>query len=158
VILVADASALIALAACESLDLLDVLFGQVVVPDAVFVEVTVSDKPYSSQLRTYLNHKVRSVDMQYFVYLDAYSDLGETQAMLLYKSISADYLLIDDKRGRKVARLNHIQTIGTMGVLLQAKRRGLIAKVAPLIEKIRASPVFLSEDLVHTVLQIADEI
>lgn len=68
-----------------------------------------------------------------------------------------DYLLIDDKRGRKVARLNHIQTIGTMRVLLQAKRCGLIPKVAPLIEQIRSSPVFISESLIHTVLQIASE-
>lgn len=156
-ILVADASALIALATCDSLGLLDALFGNVVVPEAVFVEVTVSNKPYSNQLRSYLTDKVRHVDMRYFVYLDSYSDLGETQAMLLYKSISADFLLIDDKRGRKVAHLNRIQTIGTMGVLLQAKRSGLIPRVAPLIEQICASPVFISESLIRTVLQIAGE-
>lgn len=156
-ILVADASSLIALATCDRLALLDTLFGNVVVPDAVFTEVTIEGKPQSERLRTYLRNKVLAVDMQQFVYLDGYSDLGETQAMLLYKSINADYLLIDDKRGRKVAKLNHIQTVGTLGVLLQAKRTGLIPSVKPLIEQISASPVFISESLIRAVLQLAGE-
>lgn len=51
------------------------------------------------------------VDMQRYVYLDAFADAGETQAMLLFKELAADYLLIDDKRGRKVAKINQIQTV-----------------------------------------------
>ena len=78
----------------------------------------------------YLQDKVRSVDMSRFVYLDAYADAGETQAMLLYKELDADFLLIDDQRGRKVAKINQITTVGSLGVLLQAKKKGLI--VAPL--------------------------
>jgi len=38
---------------------------------------------------------------------------------------------VDDKRGRKVAKINQIKTIGSLGVLLQAKRAGLIPKVDP---------------------------
>lgn len=95
--------------------------------------------------------------MQHFVYLDAYADAGETQAMLLYKAEQADYLLIDDRRGRKVAKINHIRTIGSLGVLLHAKRSGLIPHLAPLIQQIAASPVFMSEQLVQTVLELAGE-
>ena len=156
-ILVADASALIALSACNSLALLETLFGTVLVPEAVFLEVAAVDKPQSDRLRSYLHGKVRTVDMQRFVYLDAFADAGETEAMLLYKEITADYLLIDDKRGRKVAKINQIKTVGSLGVLLQAKRAGLIARVAPLIEKIAASPVFMGEGLIQTVLELAGE-
>lgn len=156
-ILVADASALVALAACDSLLLLDALFGSVLVPQAVFSEVTVSGKPQSARLQMYLQNKIRQVDMQHFVYLDAYADAGETQAMLLYKVEQADYLLIDDRRGRKVAKINQIKTIGSLGVLLHAKRSGLISHVAPLIQQIAASPVFISERLVQTVLELAAE-
>ncbi len=139
-ILVADASALIALATCDSLMLLEGIFGNVFVPDAVYAEVTELDKPQSSRLRGYLQGKVRGVDMKTFVYLDA------------------DYLLIDDQRGRKVAKINNIKTIGSMGVLLQAKRVGLIPCVAPLLEKIAASPVFMSESLIGIVLELANEL
>lgn len=156
-ILVADASALIALATCNSLDLLEALFGNVLVPDAVFKEVTAQGKPQSAPLRSYLHGKVRAVDMQHFVYLDAFADAGETQAMLLYKEVTADYLLIDDRRGRKVAKINQIKTVGSMGVLLQAKRAGIIPHVAPLIEQISASPIFMSESLIRAVLELAGE-
>ncbi len=156
-ILVADASALIALAACDSLTLLDALFGSVMVPEAVYSEVTVGDRPQAGRLRHYLEDKVRTVDMQDFVYLDAFADMGETQAMILYKQMNADFLLIDDKRGRKVAVINHIKTIGSLGVLLQAKRKGLIQLVAPLLAQIAASPVFVSEQLIRSVLELAGE-
>ncbi|PIQ16749.1 MAG: DUF3368 domain-containing protein, partial [Flavobacteriales bacterium CG18_big_fil_WC_8_21_14_2_50_32_9] len=89
--------------------------------------------------------------------LDAYADAGETQAMLLYKEVAADYLLIDDKRGRKVAKINQIQTIGSLGVLLQAKRAGLIPSVAPLLAQISATPIFMNADLIKTVLDLAGE-
>lgn len=156
-ILVADASALIALASCDSLAVLDALFGIVVVPEAVYFEVASDDKPQATRLRTYLTGKIRTVDMQRYIYLDAFADAGETQAMLLYKETDADYLLIDDKRGRKVAKINQIKTIGSLGVLLQAKRVGLVSQIAPLIAQIAASPVYLSESLIQTVLELAGE-
>ncbi len=53
-ILVADASALIALASCNSLSLLDKLFGEVLVPETVYTETTIADKPESLKLRGYL--------------------------------------------------------------------------------------------------------
>lgn len=156
-ILIADASALIALATCDSLDLLEAIFGDVLVPEAVYSEVAEVDKPQSLRLKKYLYGKVRAVDMQRFVYLDAFADAGETQAMLLYKEVGADFLLIDDMRGRKVAKINHIKIVGSLGVLLQAKRAGLIPLVAPLIEQISDSQVFMSEKLMQTVLELAGE-
>jgi len=147
-ILVADASALIALSACDSLHLLEALFDNVIVPEAVYFEVAGTSKPQSERLRNYLQGKVRTVNMDRYVYLDAFADAGETQAMLLYKEVGADYLLIDDKRGRKVAQLNQIKTIGSLGVLLQVKHAGLISQVEPLITKIAASPVFMGAELI----------
>ena len=156
-ILVADASALIALSACDSLGLLDALFGEVFVPEAVYAEVVVAGKPQSARLQSYLFGKVRAVEMQHYVFLDAFADAGETAAMVLYKEIAADYLLIDDRRGRSVAKINHIKTVGSLGVLLQAKRAGLIPVIAPLLNQIAASPVFMAAGLLQTVLDLAGE-
>lgn len=156
-ILVADASALIALANCDSLVLLEAIYGNVIVPEAVFLEVIADDKPQSIRLQTYLQGKVRKVDMQRFIYLDAFADAGETQAMLLYKEIDADYLLIDDKRGRKVAKINQIRTVGSLGVLLQAKHAGLIPCIKPLLDQISSSPIYMSEALIQIVLELAGE-
>ena len=110
-ILVADCSALIALAICNRLEILEQLFGQVLVPEAVYLEATQPNKKQALQLKLYLEDKVRKVDMQNYVFLDGFADAGETEAMLLYKQIHADKLLIDDQRGRNVAKINHIETI-----------------------------------------------
>ena len=123
-ILIADCSALIALSTCQQLNLLDELFCEVIVPEAVYYEATQPNKKQAKQLKAYLEDKVRRVDMQNYVFLDGFADAGETEAMVLYKQISADKLFIDDQRGRNVAKLNHINTIGSLGVLLVAKQRG----------------------------------
>lgn len=157
-ILVADSSALIALSSCKSLYLLDALFGTVIVPETVFHEATNSDKPEAESLRIYLGGKVRQVDMGGYVYLDGFADAGETEAMLLFKQVDADKLLIDDKRGRKVAKINNISTIGSLGVLLAAKQAGLITEVAPLVDQISSGLIYLSSELIKTVLDIAGEV
>ena len=90
-ILVADASALIALSICESLYLLEALFDNVIVPETVFFELAGTNRPQSEDLRQYLQGKVRAVNMDHFVYLDAFADAGETQAMMLYKQVVAKW-------------------------------------------------------------------
>jgi uncharacterized protein len=78
--------------------------------------------------------------------------------MLLFKQVHADKLLIDDKRGRKVAKINNISTIGSLGILLVAKQAGLITEIAPLIEQVSSSLIYLSPELIQTVLDIAGEV
>lgn len=156
-ILVADCSALIALATCDALALLDQLFGTVVVPGTVYREATVGNKPEAEQLRVYLQGRVRALDPESTVLLDGFSDTGETEAMLLYRQLQADYLLIDDRRGRRMARINNIQVIGSLGVLLSAKRAGIIAAVRPYMQRLSESDLYLSDALMSTVLEIAGE-
>ena len=156
-ILVADSSAIVALSVCSSLTLLDQLFKEVIVPEAVFLEVVKSEKPEAKILENYLREKVHKVNMHDFIYLDGNADAGETEAMLLYKQELADKLLIDDRRGRKIAKINGINTIGSLGILLSAKQSGLISKIKPQIEDIAASRIYLTQSLIEVVLEIADE-
>ncbi len=102
-ILVADTSALIALATCQSLELLEMLFNQVVVPETVYLEATQPNKLQARQLEIYLQNKVRPVDLANFVFLDGFADAGETEAMVLYKQIQADKFASFDKKFRHKA-------------------------------------------------------
>jgi predicted nucleic acid-binding protein len=88
-ILIADCSALVALASCDGLGLLNKLFGTVIVPEAVYHEAVVNAKPEAQQLKDYLHNKIRKIDLNKSILLDGFSDLGETEAMLLYKQYSA---------------------------------------------------------------------
>lgn len=142
---------------CEGLGYLEPLFGEVCVPTAVYQETCSADKPEALALRSYLQDKVRDVDLNHYVYLDAFADAGETEAMVLYKQLRADRLLIDDQRGRKIAQLNHIQIIGSMGVLVRAKKAGLLPSVAPALNKLQQSRVYLGANLIAKVLKLAGE-
>lgn len=156
-ILIADSSALIALSICESLELLEPLFGEVQVPKAVLDEVSISQKQQAVQLAEFLKDKVKTVETGRFVYLDAYADAGETEAMILYKQVNADWLLIDDKRGRKVAQINNIKIIGSMGVLLAAKKKGLITAIKPKLDLLAQSNIYFSPALYQSILKSAGE-
>ncbi len=157
-IVVADSSALLALAACDSLYLLDELFQRVQVPGAVFRECVVPDKPKAVQLEAYLCDKTIEVDLYEFIIAATGIGQGELEAMALHKRLHADYLIIDDNRARKVAAFNGITVIGSLGVLLFAKNNGLITAILPLIESIKNCGIYIGEPLVKKALRLAGEL
>lgn len=126
-------------------------------PETVYNKAIQLDKKQAQALKTFLQGKVLQVDLQSYVFLDAFADAGETEAMLLYKQLNADKLLIDDRRGRKVAKINRISTVDSLGVLLSSKEKGLITEVAPLLRQIEQSDIYLRADLIATVLELAGE-
>jgi predicted nucleic acid-binding protein len=156
-LVVADTSALLALAACESLGLLDVLFHEVRVPPAVFRECVHPGKPGAELLDTYLRERVVDVDLNQFVIAAAGLGRGELEAMALYKKIRADRLLLDDNRARKVAQLNGLRVVGSVGVLLLAKSEGYIPLVLPLLDRIQSAGIYLSAAVIEEVLRLAGE-
>ncbi len=157
-IIVADSSPLIALALCNGLTLLDQLFEVITVPQAVYDEVVIEGKPMTRNLGNYLDGKVRQVDLTTVVINTGGLGRGEIEAMVLYKQLDADFMLVDDKRARKVAALNHIEITGSQGVLLLAKQSGLISHVKPYLEKLRDSDIYIHERLIVRTLQLANEI
>ncbi len=156
-LIVADSSALIALAICNCIDALDKVFDKINVPQAVFDEVIIPGKPEAEILRNYLEGKIVNIDLAGFVIDAGGLGRGELEAMALYKKLQADFLLIDDKRARKVARLNNIEIIGSQGVLLFAKQKGLIKKIKPLLDKLRTSDIHISQRLIKKTLRLANE-
>ncbi|WP_082081684.1 hypothetical protein [Methylocucumis oryzae] len=100
-IVIADSSALVALSICDSLSLLDILFGEVKVPQAVYDEVCIVNKAESQALQTYLAGKVCNVTTRIAIEKSNGLGKGELAAMSLYKQLSADLLLIDDARAKK---------------------------------------------------------
>ena len=157
-LIVADTSALVALASCDALWCLDRLFQEVRVPPAVLRECTVPGKPEAERLDSYLQGKVVKVDLEEFVIAVVGLGEGELEAMALYKRLHANRLLIDDGRARKVAVLNGIEVVGSLGVLLRAKESGLIPKMRPLLARIQAAGVRYSERLLEEALRLAGEV
>ena len=90
-LVVADSSALVALAVCDALLLLDHLFAEVRVPPAVLRECTVSGKPAADVLEAYLRDKVATVDLNAFVIAALDLGRGELEAMALSKRIGCSW-------------------------------------------------------------------
>ncbi len=155
-IVIADSSALVALSICDGLPLLDRLFGEVKVPQAVYDEVCIANKAESHVLKTYLEGKVCTTPT---ITIERSNGLGkgELAAISLYKQLSADLLLIDDARAKKVAYLNNLEVMGSLGVLLLAKKKGLIVAIKPSLTLLRCSDIFVSAHLLEQMLVMAGE-
>lgn len=156
-IVVADSSALVALSVCDSLLLLDALFGEVKVPQAVCDEVCIANKAEAQALKAYLEGKVCNATASISIEKSNGLGNGELAAICLYKQLSADLLLIDDARAKKVAYLNNIEVMGSLGVLLLAKKKGLIATIKPSLTLLRCSDIFVSELLLDQMLAMSGE-
>ena len=156
-IAVADSSSLIALSICNRLDLLDIFFDKVVVPQAVYNELTSNNKPESEKLRNYLSNKILKENIGEYLLNDICLGRGELEAIALCKAINADFLIIDDRLARKAASANNIKITGSLGILLSAKKKGYINTIKPCIENLKQSNIRISDGLIQKVLQEANE-
>ena len=157
-ILIADSSALISLAICDSLNLLELLFKEVKVPRAVYIEVSKKSKKEADKLSDYLINKIVDiVNNSDFIIKEGTIEVGELEAMILYKQLKANWLLVDDRRARKIAELNQINIIGSLGILLLSKKVGYIPNIKSRIDMLKNSDIFFSDELLQNTMALAGE-
>lgn len=155
---VADAAPLIAFARIGQLGLLPKILGDVLVPETVARERLIPGLPgadlIAEAFATGLLARHADVDGEplQIPQLDA----GETSAIRLAQEIGAS-VLIDERLGRAVARRLGLAVIGSLGVLIAAKQRGLIVSVAALIRQMRGNGYYIAESLVREALLRAGE-
>ena len=152
-IVVSDTSPLTALLTVNRSDVLPQLFAEVVVPRAVWDELRRSHADLPAWL------KVREVtDAQETARLANLLDQGEAEAIELAKELRADLLLIDERKGRRLAAEEGVPVIGLLGVVLLAKRRGLIPSARALMEALRTEAgAYLSDELLDMALRSVGE-
>jgi predicted nucleic acid-binding protein len=85
-------------------------------------------------------------------------DAGEAEAIELAKELHADLLLIDERKGRRLAVAEGVSVIGLLGVVVLAKRRGLIPSAHNLLAALKDQAGFyLSGELVDRALASVGE-
>ena len=156
-LIVADSSALIALAACDALNVILQVYDDIKVSEAVYAEIVAPEKSQSDALGVFLANRVVKVDTTRWVLTAGGLGRGEIEAMALYKQLTADVPLIDDHRARVIAEHNQINCIGALGLLLIAKQEGKIAEIAPYIQRLRDASIYYGDALLDRVLKLAGE-
>lgn len=159
---VADTGPLIALARVGKLDLLRRLYGRVAVPKSVASELAIgSSRPGVGALEAALCAgwlSCREVsDSAPLKELRRLLGPGEAEAVALALEQRARFLLIDDARGRRLARDRGVSVVGVAGVLLAAKVRDELSVVGPILQDLSRAGYRLSLRLIADVLAAAGE-
>jgi uncharacterized protein len=150
-IVVCNTSPITNLAAIAQLDLLRSIYGEIIIPQAVYDELTnvPHSVPGGAEVQTDNWISVRPVLDQTKVSVFRQDvDFGEAEAIALALELSADRLLIDDAAGRAITLREGLQITGVLGILLIAKKRGLIDSVRLILDDlINQAGFWVSDEL-----------
>ncbi len=160
-IIVSDTSPINNLAAINQLDLLQQLYNTVIIPEAVYRELTETEIPVAGATEVQTLHWIQTHQVTTRALVEVLQnelDGGEAEAIALAVELNADQVLIDERRGRMMAEQLNLPYIGILGILVEAKGQGLILEVKPLLDAlIHQAGFWVAEPLYKRVLQMAGE-
>ena len=142
---IANSTPLISLGKINQFYLLKALYHEICIPGEVFREISAKDDAIKSLV---VNNgdwiKVRNVanpgDRKMY---SAALHGGEVEVLILAQEIGADLVIFDDLKARKTALYLGIPLTGTIGVLIKAKKQGLIPCVMPLVDKLEKNNIYV---------------
>jgi hypothetical protein len=159
-IVISDTTPLSELAKIGRLEILQEVYGRVVIPQEVFDEVTAWSHPAVNAIVSAKWIEIRPVgNPQEVLTLHSSTQLGlgECAAISLAEELHATRLLIDDLAARHQAQSRNLPVIGTVGVILVAKGLGVIPAVKDLLDGLVAHGTRIGQKLYQDALSIAGE-
>jgi predicted nucleic acid-binding protein len=149
---VSNSSPLIALTRIQRLDLVPTILESVLIPPAVAREIHPSIPVVPDWLRIQAPTSSPAVLMS-----GGWLGDGEREAIALAVELGARAILIDERPGRRVAETAGLNVIGTLGLLLEAKRAGRIASIRPELDKLLETSFFMTRQLYEHLVRMAGE-
>ena len=146
---VTNSTCLIGLERIERLDILPQVFSTITIPTAVAAEVGIEADWLI--VRTVQNLAVVAT-------LKTQVDSGEAEAIATAMELGDVFVILDDRKARLLALQLSLKVIGTVGMLLRAKRFGVIAEIKPLLTALNQVDFRISQALIQKALQIAVEL
>ncbi|MBE9014176.1 DUF3368 domain-containing protein [Pseudanabaenaceae cyanobacterium LEGE 13415] len=159
-IIVSDTTPLSELAKVGQIHLLHELFDVVIIPQEVYVELITGNHPAAQlipelgwlEIRSLLN--VQECEL---LQRDFNLDIGEAAAIALAEELNADQVLIDERAARRVAISRQLPVIGTIGILILAKQRGLLGSVKEVLDALIGKGTRIGDRLYDQALTLAQE-
>ena len=136
------------------------LYGEIQIPEAVYKEVTAKKDSACSKLNEF-NDWIKIVNIPQNEKLKIYRarlHSGEVEVMILaQREPIADLVIIDDNAAKSTAKFLGLNVTGTLGVLLKAKKKGLIKDIKPILNNIKEHGFYISDNLEKLVLELSEE-
>lgn len=151
-LVISNASPIIALDQIEHLHLLNKLFPQLAIPEAVLEEVSPSVQPPSWIKVLSLAQPVGPR------ILETSLGRGESETLSLALELGAQRVILDERAARRLAHSLSIPVIGTLGILTAALREDLIPALRPLLDALLDHDFRIAERLYESVLRDAGEL
>jgi predicted nucleic acid-binding protein len=148
---ISNASPLIALEQIGHLDLLKGLFSAVLIPPAVAREISPTVR-----LPAWVSERAPAQPIGPQILRIALGP-GESEAISLALEIGAQWAILDERSARRLAQALGPPVIGTLGILLASKCRGLLPAVRPFLDALVNCGFHISPDLYNLVLADAGE-
>ncbi|MEM1320831.1 MAG: DUF3368 domain-containing protein [Bacteroidota bacterium] len=157
-IVISDTSVITYLIQLDLILILKEIFDDVIIPNAVREELE-KIANQKELLKSYDWIKTVSIkDVAFYNTLKEKLDKGEAEAIVLSLELKADLLLIDEKKGRKIATEYGIMITGLLGILIDAKKYGSIESVKTIICNLFDNIGFLiSPNLYKHILSLVNE-
>lgn len=157
-VVISDTSAISNLWQIGQIEILKLLYNTIIIPTAVQEELfELEDQQVYLQNCDWINVQPTQ-NLVLTEVLQAELDEGEAQAIALSVEMQPDFLIIDELKGREKARSLGIKIIGLLGVLVEAKRAGIISQVNPiLIDLTEKVNFFISPQLRAEILAMVGE-
>jgi predicted nucleic acid-binding protein len=157
---VVNTTPLIALSHIGQLDILKKMYGEILIPNAVYNEL--SAKPDSICKIEVENSKdwVRIEEIKNQMAKSMYKTQlheGEVEVMILAQEVNADLVIIDDANAKKYAKYLKLPVTGTLGVLIKAKQSGYVDKIKPMLQMMIENGIYISQDLIKLCLKQVGE-
>jgi len=159
-VVVSDSGPLIHLSQIRRLYLLRKFFREILIPQAVYCEVVVEGegRPGSREVKEAPWIRVIEIrDKRLKNVLQLALDEGEAEAIVLALEVNADLVLLDDREARLQAKRLGLHVTGTLGILLRAKRLGLIESLKEELNKLKEAGFRISRNLEEEILKKAGE-
>ncbi len=155
-IIVSNTSPIIAFGKLKKLSLWEKIFGQIFIPEFVNQEFT--NAKYKNDFILPENlFKIEQVERIETI-LKKELDRGEAEAITLAINKKANWLIMDERKGRNIVKnVYGLNVIGTSGILLKAKESGIVNEISPIFQELKKINYFIADDIVEYVCKQAGE-
>jgi hypothetical protein len=161
-LIVVNTSPLLALDACNQIDVLRSLYARIIVPEEVEKELCPGGKTrillpggLTTAHRTWI--EVVPLSSPPKASLSMSLDAGEAAVIALALELGASQVLIDERKGWREASREGLITVGSVGIILLAKRKGLILEVKPHLYEMRNKGIRLGQKVIDDAIVHAGE-